>query len=343
MPVILVAPDSFKGTFSAREVAQAIARGLRAAGRDAVELPVGDGGEGTMDALVAALGGQLRTAVVSDPLGQAVEATFALLPDGETAIVETAQASGLWRVSEEERDAWAASTRGTGELIAAAAKAGASMVIVTVGGSATTDGGLGAIEALAEAGVDVQLDVLCDVRSAWEDAPRLYGPQKGADPATVARLERRLDDLAQKAPRDPRGVAYTGSAGGLSGGLWAFRGARLFPGAAYVLDALGFDERLREATFVVTGEGRLDSQTLEGKIVAEVALRCPRAGVPCHAVVGQNALGPDEVDELGVASVREASTLEELEAAGRTLATEPRAAPSAGPRRGGTVRPSRRA
>lgn len=320
MPVIVVAPDSFKGTLSAREVANALARGLRTGGLDILELPVGDGGEGTMDALVAVLGGELRTAVVSDPLGRAVEARYALLPHGETAIVETAQASGLWRVAEQERDAWAASTRGTGELIVAAARAGASEVIVTVGGSATTDGGIGAIDALDQAGVDVELHVLCDVRSTWEEAPRLYGPQKGADPTTVARLERRLDEVAQKAPRDPRGVPHTGSAGGLSGGLWAFRGARLFPGAAYVLDALDFDERLREATFVVTGEGRLDTQTLQGKVVAEVARRCRIAGVACHAVVGQNALDANGIAELALASVREATTAAELEQAGRGLA-----------------------
>jgi glycerate 2-kinase len=320
MPVIVVAPDSFKGTLSAHEVAKALARGLRAAGLDILELPVGDGGEGTMDALVAVLGGELRTAVVNDPLGRSVEASYALLPQGETAIVETAQASGLWRVAEPERDAWASSTRGTGELIAAAARAGASKVIVTVGGSATTDGGIGAIEALDEARVEVELHVLCDVRSTWEEAPRLYGPQKGADPATVARLEQRLDELAQKAPRDPRGVPHTGSAGGLSGGLWAFRGARLFPGAAYVLDVLGFDERLREATFVVTGEGRLDTQTLQGKVVAEVALRCRTTGVACHAVVGRNALDANGIAALALASVREATTAAELEEAGRDLA-----------------------
>jgi glycerate kinase len=318
--VIVVAPDSFKGTLSAREVAGAIARGLRSEGLQAVELPVGDGGEGTMDALLAVLGGELRRATVSDPLGRPVEATYALLRDGTTAIVETAQASGLWRVAEHERDPWTASTHGTGELIAAAANAGANRVIVTVGGSATMDGGLGAVEALDEAGVDVALDVLCDVRSAWEDAPRLYGPQKGADAEMVMRLERRLDELASKAPEDPRGVPYTGSAGALSGGLWAFHGARLFSGAAYVLDALGFDDRLREAPFAVTGEGRLDAQTLEGKIVAEVAGRCRGAGVACHAVVGENALGQEAVDELGLASVSEATTLAELEQAGRRLA-----------------------
>jgi glycerate 2-kinase len=319
--VIVVAPDSFKGTFSAREVAAAIARGLRTEGLEAVELPVGDGGEGTMDALLAVLGGELRRATVSDPLGRPVEATYALLRDGTTAIVETAQASGLWRVAEHERDPWAASTHGTGELIAAAASAGADRVIVTVGGSATMDGGLGAVEALDEAGVDVALDVLSDVRSAWEDAPRLYGPQKGADAEMVMRLERRLDELASKAPSDPRGVPYTGSAGALSGGLWAFRGARLFSGAAYVLDALGFDDRLRDADLVATGEGRLDAQTLEGKIVAEVASRCRAARVPCHAVVGENALDTGGIAELGLANVREARTLAELEAAGRAMAT----------------------
>jgi glycerate 2-kinase len=315
----LVAPDSFKGSFGAPEVAAAIARGLRGAGREAEELPVADGGEGTMDVLVRALGGQLGTAVVSDPLGRPVEASFALLPDGRTAVVETAQASGLGRVAEEDRDAYAASTRGTGELIAAAAEAGAEAVIVTVGGSATTDGGAGAVEALAEAGAAPRLEVLCDVRTPFEDAPRVFAPQKGADEETVARLERRLERLAEEAPRDPRGVSMTGAAGGLSGGLWAHLGARLVPGAAYVLDAVGFDGRLREASFVVTGEGRLDEQTLAGKICGEVATRCRQRGVACHAVVGQNSLEAFQERILDLASVIEATTLEELEAAGAAL------------------------
>ena len=163
---VLVAPDSFKGTFSAREVAAAIAAGLRAGGREADEMPVADGGEGTMQAIVSALGGEVRPITASDPLGRPVEASFALLADGR-GIVETAQASGLGLVAESERDAWAASTRGTGELIAAAVEAGAERVIVTVGGSATTDGGAGALEALEEAGVTVELDVLCDVRTPF--------------------------------------------------------------------------------------------------------------------------------------------------------------------------------
>ena len=315
---VLVAPDSFKGTFSAREVATAIAEGLRSAEREARELPVADGGEGTMDVLVSALGGEIRTTTVSDPLGRPIEAPFALLPDG-SAVVETAKASGLGLVDEGERDAWAATTRGTGELIAAAADAGAERVIVTVGGSATTDGGAGALEALDETGVAIPMDVLCDVRVPFEDAPRIFAPQKGADPAMVKRLERRLDELAERLPRDPRGEPMTGAAGGLSGGLWAGRGARLVPGAPYVLDAIGFDDLMRASAFVVTGEGSLDEQTLKGKIVGELATRCRQAGVTCHAIVGRNRLAPFDERTIDLASVTEASTLAELKRAGRAL------------------------
>jgi glycerate kinase len=317
---VLVAPDSFKGTFSAAEVAAAIARGLQSGGREAIELPIADGGEGTMDALVSALGGEVHTARASDPLGRPVEARFALLDGGRTGVVETAEASGLRLVGGEERDAWAASTRGTGELIAAAVGAGARAVIVAVGGSATTDGGAGALEGLDQAGVDAPITVVCDVRTAWENAPRVFGPQKGADARMVKRLERRLDKLAAAAPRDPRGVPMTGCAGGLSGGLWAFRGAKLVPGAAYVLDAVGFDDRMREARFVVTGEGKLDAQTLEGKACAEVATRSRQGGVACHAVVGRDDLDPFRARVLDFGRVIEASTEAELEAAGRELA-----------------------
>ncbi len=317
---VLVAPDSFKGTFTAAEAAGAIARGLRAGGLAALELPVADGGEGTMDVLARALDAEHRAARVTDPLGRAVEAAFALLPDGATAIVEAAQASGLGLVAEDERDAYAASTRGTGELIAAAAEAGATMVLVTVGGSATTDGGAGALAALDEAAVFPTLEVLCDVRTPWEDAPRVFAPQKGADADTVRRLEKRLDDLAAASPRDPRGVPMTGAAGGLSGGLWAHRGAKLRAGAAHVLDAIGFDAHMRGAAFVVTGEGGLDRQTLQGKVLGELATRCRQAGVTCHAVVGRDELEPFEARILDLESVTEATTLDELEATGTALA-----------------------
>jgi glycerate kinase len=319
--VVLVAPDSFKGTLAAADVAHAIADGAREAGSEAVELPIGDGGEGTMDALVATLGGELRTASVSDPLGRPVEARFALLPDGR-AVVETAEASGLALVAENERDPWAASTRGTGELIVAALEAGASEVLVTVGGSATMDGGAGALEALDEAGVQPLLEVLCDVRTPFEQAPSVFGPQKGADVRMVKRLERRLDKLAAAAPRDPRGVPMTGAAGALSGGLYAYRRAKLVPGAAYVLDTLGFDAQMRAARAVITGEGRLDEQTLAGKAVGEVATRCRQAGVWCHAAVGQNALDEFAIRLLDFASVHEAGTLDELRRLGYSLIRE---------------------
>ncbi len=319
MAPVLVAPDGFKGTFGADAVATAIAAGLRSGGREAIELPIADGGEGTMDVLVAARGGERRSERVTDPLGREIDASWALLHDGR-AVVECAQASGLGLVSEDERDAFAASTRGTGELIVAAVEAGVEMVLVTVGGSATSDGGDGAVAALEDAGVRPRVEVLCDVRTPWEQAPSVFSPQKGADAATVKRLERRLDELARHSPRDPRGVPMSGAAGGLSGGLWARCSATLAPGAAYVLDALGFDAAMRCAAFAITGEGRLDHQTLQGKAAGEVATRCRQSGVGCHAVVGSNALEPFEQRILDLETVTEATTLAELEAAGRALA-----------------------
>jgi glycerate kinase len=148
----------------------------------------------------------------------------------------------------------------------------------------------------------------------------VYGPQKGADPDTVKRLEHRLARLARKAPRDPRGEPMTGAAGGLSGGLWAWRGAALVPGAAYVLDAIGFDAAMHESRLVVTGEGRIDEQTLAGKAVTEVATRCRQNGVACHAVVGQEALDSFGERVLDLGCVIETTTVEEIEAAGRKLA-----------------------
>src|SRR5688572_1331422 len=182
---ILVAPDSFKGTMRASEVAGAIGRGLERAGLMPPDLcPVADGGEGTIDVLLPRLGGELVAASAHDPLGRAIDGALALVEGGGTAIVETATAGGLALVAEGERDAWAASTYGTGELIAAAAQAGASVIVVAVGGSATTDGGAGALEAIDDAGGlgGARLVVLCDVRTPFEDAARVFGPQKGADP-----------------------------------------------------------------------------------------------------------------------------------------------------------------
>jgi glycerate kinase len=320
---VLVAPDKFKGTFGAAQVAAAVGRGLERAGLEPADLcPIADGGDGTLAVLLTALGGETAGAEVADPLGRPVRAGFALIEDGGTAIVEVAEASGLWRVPPDERDAEAATTYGTGELIAAAVDAGARVVLVAAGGSATTDGGRGAIEAIRERGGlrGARLVVLCDVRTPFERAAAVYAPQKGAGAAAVERLTARLAALAAELPRDPRGVPMTGAAGGLAGGLWAALGARLEPGAPFVLDAVGFDERMRTARAVVTGEGRLDATTLQGKAAGEVAVRCRQAGVPCHAVCGADALSLFDRRILDLQHVVEAPTLEALEAAGERLA-----------------------
>ncbi|HEU5105505.1 MAG TPA: glycerate kinase [Solirubrobacterales bacterium] len=307
----LVAPDSFKGTFDASEVAAAIAAGVEEAGAEADQCPVADGGEGTMDVLLAALGGERRQVEVSDPLRRPVVAEFALLDD-ETAVVETARASGLTLVAPEERDPEGADTYGAGELIAAAVEAGARTILVAVGGSATTDGGRGAIEALRDRGALSEVgrvEVLCDVRAPFEDAARLFAPQKGADPVAVERLTARLDALAAQLPRDPRGIPMSGCAGGLSGGIWAY-GAQLRPGATFVLDAVDFDRRLAAADAIISGEGRLDAQSFAGKIVGEIADRSADNGKPLHLIVGEQALDGD--DPTAVASVATAQTPKEM-------------------------------
>jgi len=317
---ILVAPDSFKGTMTAAEVADAIGRGLEAAGRPVDLCPVADGGEGTLDALVDAVGAELRNAPVSDPLGRPIEAAFAL-GDG-VAIVETAAASGLGLVDPSERDPLEASTFGTGQLIVAAIEAGADLVYLGVGGSATTDGGAGAIRAIREAGGlgGGRITVLTDVRTPFQHAARVFGPQKGAGEDQVRRLTKRLNDQARRLARDPRGVAMTGAAGGLSGGLWAEFGAELVPGAQFVLDAVDFDRRMRAARAVVTGEGKLDQQSLAGKVVSEVSTRARQAGVPCHAIVGTRELDSFGVRVLDLQAVLEASTARQISAAARRLA-----------------------
>jgi glycerate kinase len=317
---VLVAPDSFKGTFTATEVAEAIGAGLSDGGRPVDLCPVADGGEGTTDALLAALGGDVIPAPTSDPLGRRIEGSFAL--SGSIAIVETATASGLGLVAESERDAVAASTAGTGELLVAAARAGADTIYLGVGGSATTDGGAGAVRAIKRAGGlgRTRLVVLCDVRTRFADAARVFGPQKGADPDDVRRLTARLNAQARRLPRDPRSEPLTGAAGGLSGGLWASCGAELVPGAGFVLDAVSFDARMRGARAVVTGEGRLDEQSLAGKVVSEVATRSRQAGVPCNAVVGTRKLDAMGARVLDLERVLEATTLAELRDAGRRLA-----------------------
>jgi glycerate kinase len=279
-----------------------------------------------MDVLLAALGGERLRGKARDPLGRRIEASFALLEDGRTAVVEVAQASGLGLVAPGDRDPERANTAGTGELIAAAIEAGARRVLVAAGGSATTDGGAGAIEALEARGGPrgAALEVICDVDTPFERAAEVFGPQKGAGSEAIRRLTERLRVQARMLPRDPTGVPMTGCAGGLSGGLWAAFGARLRPGAAFVLDATGFDARLRGAGRVISGEGRLDEQSLAGKVVSRIAERCRAAGVALHLIVGRNDLAPERLGGLGVASVREAQTLEAIAFAAMRIAAGPR-------------------
>jgi glycerate 2-kinase len=314
---VLVAPDSFKGTFRAAQVAAAIGRGLASVGLVADLCPIADGGEGTLDASVRRR--HRRRVTVSDPLGRPVEAEYCL--NGTTAVVETAAASGLTLITAKDRDAIAASTAGTGQLIAHAIASGARTIYVGVGGSATTDGGAGAIATIEAAGGTrgAQLVVLCDVQTPFEHAARVFGRQKGATPAQVDWLTSRLEEQARRLTKDPTGVAMTGAAGGLAGGLWAAFDARLVRGAARVLDHLRFEARCRGARAVISGEGRLDHQSLEGKAVWEVAHRARGCDVPCHAIVGSQALSPEATRAVGLMSVRQAGTLAALERAAEEL------------------------
>jgi glycerate 2-kinase len=237
--------------------------------------------------------------------------------------VEVAAASGLSLVGEPDRDAEAASSAGTGELIAAALEAGASRILVAAGGSATTDGGRGAIDALETSGGvrGAHLEVLCDTSIPFERAAEVFGPQKGATPEQVAALTDRLVALAGTLPRDPRDRAMTGAGGGISGGLWAQYGAHLVPGSAFVLGVVGFDRRLEDADAVITGEGRLDSQSREGKLTGAIARRCRAAEVPCHAIAGEIALDPADERALGFATLSSATSIESIEDTAERIGT----------------------
>lgn len=304
---VLIAPDKFKGTLTADEVAAAMARGLSEGG-DARLCPIADGGDGTAAVLLSALGGEWIGAAAHDPLGEPLEARFALLADGATAVVDVAEASGLRTLAGRPPRPLEATSAGTGELIAAAIDSGSRRVLVACGGSATTEGGAGALARFDPTAAEIVC--LCDVSDAFLGALR-YAPQKGAGPDELTELEARLERLRTELPHDPGRLPYTGAAGGLAGGLWA-HGARLVPGARHVLGAVGFDGLLAEASAVLTGEGRLDATSLSGKAVGEVALRCRAANVPCHAIVGADQL--DRKRER-FASIREAGDPEAIAAA----------------------------
>ncbi len=285
---VLAAPDKYRGTLSASDAAAAMVDGASVAGMGCVALPLADGGEGMLDVL----GGPNRATTVAGPLGVAVEAGWRL--DGTTAYVEMALASGLvlagGAAANEPTDA---SSTGTGQLIAAAVAAGADTVVVGVGGSATTDGGRGALEAVAELvpfpshGITVQ--VACDVTTRFVDAASVFAPQKGATAEQVAALEQRLVGLVDLYRRrfgcDISGLEGGGAAGGLAGGL-AAAGATLEPGFDLVARLVGLDAALAGADLVITGEGRLDPTSFSGKVVGGLARRCARRGIDLLVVAG---------------------------------------------------------
>jgi len=284
---VLAAPDKFKGTATAAAVAEAIGRAIAAVGGDALLMPLADGGEGTLDAL----GGPNRETVVTGPLGDPVSAPWRL--DRGTAVVEMASASGLALVGgPAANDPVSASSAGTGELIASAVEAGATRVIVGVGGSATTDGGFGALRALYPLPRlrGVELIVACDVRTRFLDAAAVFGPQKGATAAQVELLRRRLERLAQMYAEeygvDVVSLDRSGAAGGLAGGLVA-AGATLVDGFDLVAEHLDLYEAIEGVDLVVTGEGFLDEESFHGKVVGGVQSYAEAAGVPAVAVVGQ--------------------------------------------------------
>jgi len=284
---VLVAPDKFRGTVTAAEAAAALADGFAALGHEVTTQPLADGGEGTLEVL----GGPNRTTTVTGPLGDPVEAGWRY--ERRSAVIEMAAASGLALVGGRDgNDPVAASTYGTGELIAAALDAGARRIVVAVGGSATTDGGLGALRAIypLQRLRGVELVVACDVQTSFTDAARVFAPQKGATPAQVELLERRLERLVQ-VYEDEHGVDVSdlpgaGAAGGLAGGLAAV-GATLVPGFELVAESVDLDERIEAADLVVTGEGFLDEESFDGKVVGGVVEMAEELDTPVVAVVGE--------------------------------------------------------
>lgn len=341
MEKILLVPDSFKGTLSSRQVCQVMAGQLRRFFPQAQvkSIPVADGGEGSVEAFLAAAGGERRTRTVTGPFGEPVEAFYGVLGDGRTAVIEMAACAGL-PLAEGRLNPERATTYGVGELLLAAKEAGCTKAILGLGGSCTNDGGVGAAAALGAkftradgaafiptggtlgeiAALDVspvaqvlqgmELTAMCDIDNPLygeAGAAAVFAPQKGADAAMVARLDAGLRHLGQVAARclgrDFSHLPGAGAAGGLGFGMAAFCGAQLRMGIDAVLDAVGFDSLLPGTDVVFTGEGKIDSQSARGKVVSGVAVRCRKAGVPVVAVVGQIGQGFEEMYQQGLTAV----------------------------------------
>lgn len=340
------ASDSFKGTLSSAEIGAMLCESARAAfpGCDCRSVTMADGGEGSVAAVLSAAGGRTVPVRAHDPLGGAVDAFYGVT-DGGCAVIETAAASGLTLIDEARRDILAASSYGTGELIAHALDAGYADITLALGGSATNDGGAGAMAALGArfldadgrtlapngaslrriASIDLshmhprlthaRFTAMCDVNSPLTGplgATMTYGPQKGAStPALLGELEAGMENYARVLRRafPGRDVEFpgAGAAGGLGAACALFLGAALKPGAEAVLDLTGFDTLLRGADLAVTGEGRADAQSVRGKAVAAVAARCKKAGVPLIALVGSAGPGADALLGCGVTKLLEVS------------------------------------
>ena len=339
---VVVAPNSFKGSMSATQAAKAIALGVRDVWPEAeiVEVPVADGGEGTAEALVTAKHGSYRWVNVEGPLGDSVLASYGLIDGGRTAVVELASASGFALVPQPRRDVRRASTYGFGQLLDAARREGVESIIAGIGGSATNDGGagmaqaigwrlldafgaevprggiaLGRLERIDGSDVDprwmrIHVRVACDVTNPLtgpQGASHVYGPQKGADPETVELLDRALDHFAQVVEtalgKPIAQVPGAGAAGGTGAGMIAFLDAELTPGAPLIVSASGFDRQLDGADLVITGEGKVDSQTAYGKAPGEIARRAKVAGVPVLLMAGSQGPGAEALSELGVTAI----------------------------------------
>lgn len=339
---VVIAPDSYKESLTAMEVATAIENGFKQIMPDAqyVKLPMADGGEGTVQSLVDATGGKVVAVSVTGPLGQAVEGFFGLLGDGSTAVIEMAAASGLHLVEPVQRNPLLTTTYGTGELITAALDAGVKHIIVGIGGSATNDGGVGMAQALGAklldkqgkdlafgggaladlatidlAGLDprladVQLEVACDVDNPLcgvKGASHIFGPQKGATPEMVEQLDRNLAHYAevirQTNGKDVVNQQGAGAAGGLGAALLGLFDATLRPGISIVMDAVNLSEVVKDADLVITGEGRIDSQTIHGKTPIGVARVAKQSNLPVIGIAGSIAKDCAIVHEHGIDAV----------------------------------------
>jgi glycerate kinase len=338
-PCIGLAPGAFKGTLSAAEAAACMERGFRAAcpGFRFVRVPMADGGDDTLGAVIAATGGRISSCLTLDPLLRRHRAPIGLTGDGRTAIVEMARASGLCLLQPCERNPWMTSTRGTGDLIRHALDLNVERIVLGVGGSATNDGGTGMARALGVRFVDrnnrpipegggglaqlaridlsgldtrlqrTRIEVACDVDNLLvgpQGASRCYGPQKGASPAMAEALDRNLQHLARVIRRDldlqVLRIRGGGAAGGLAAGLVAFLGARLRPGFDLVADMVQFGKRIQGCTWVITGEGRLDGQSLRGKTPVGVARIATSLGIPTIAVCGSLGPGHERAARYGI-------------------------------------------